>query len=1251
MAIPFLSNIDLSQNEIQNAVWHKLNAVPSKPKEGQYYYDTTNKRLKYYNGTAWVTVGEYADKLTTARTITFGGNVTGSVSFDGSKNVTANITVKQDSHTHTAATIAESTTFSSAGYIPTLYNALVDTSRANRFAFTPAAAVKIEYSKDGGTTWTDYGATANQKLELFAMTRAFNCAIGGNIVDNEDVTTQMQTRVTISPTDRYASLNHIYVWMSSSGHTCKMDIERSTIGAKETFTKIRNDVPISGWSGPNVIDIPGGTYGGGSNQNSNYYSYRFTFKVTAVTNLYPKLKPYILDIRGYGQNCWGVANQMMFKDHMYGWDSTQSVYFPNAVRAKNFIVTGTNTSNYTRFWSSDAANNMYASINGKIPLVIMDGVVKSANALAGTIDLGTETVKWNNVYANTYHGALSGNASTATKLATARNLKIGNTAKKFDGSADVTWTWEEMGVPRVKALTNTGADFTDFVIPLCSLDNSVISADLYFCGTIYLKRANILNQMTKIDCMCGKYYNSTDPRYIIEVSGSTSPISAVTFAYNSKKYFGIKATLPSSAYDGFSRVVGFAQNWSFINAIQVYNNNTKTIINAEIYNSLVTMSTKNASPHQFYGDVYADNFKGISTKAQSLFYGVTAGNATTQTATIDGVKEYYNGLTVVLRMGYQTNTSTTLNINGLGAVPIYYGTTSRGGYYYAGYTYTFVYDTSKATPGFVGICSYNSDSTGRYIGPAGNIKALNAIVGGNIICGTKSGYSNLKSGAGFDISYPILYAGSSLAAGATSINNWTQHSFGIGTTQSLTMVSYQAVYIKGNLDGSIFTPASTAPLTQSIPTTEDGYDYIYLGYAYTAANLQLMPEHPIFRFSNGKFRPRAEAVSGSAPIETVTSLPAINNETRNKLYRYNGHIYYVDKVSSGVESAITVGTDLSGKILKLSFPDDYYNSIYTGLGNHTIVTGTGNSIMAYKGSGSNNSMCNIAVTANNALTAASDDIFYSVDFSGPIIYENKTSQALPDDFGKVTAIISDSTEIMNFFGNKNPMNYMKAVGTVEKWVKLENEVAVINNLTSTSTIDALSANMGRELNEKFINNTLTTVSNCNDTTLKTGFYYLTGSATNVPFSSAWFLQVMKQSDTNITQILYRYRDNEIYERHYNTIEGTSWKDWKPVLSDTGWKDLSLATNWKRHSNDYNKAQYRKINNIVYLRGTIRNDTDSSATIGTLPAGYRPKVSNILVVSVSDTFKNVYINSSGSLGLSGYVKGQWVSIDGTSFFID
>lgn len=51
----FLSNIDLNKNELQNIVLHKAASAPSNPKEGQVYYNTTDKNLYRYNGTSWET--------------------------------------------------------------------------------------------------------------------------------------------------------------------------------------------------------------------------------------------------------------------------------------------------------------------------------------------------------------------------------------------------------------------------------------------------------------------------------------------------------------------------------------------------------------------------------------------------------------------------------------------------------------------------------------------------------------------------------------------------------------------------------------------------------------------------------------------------------------------------------------------------------------------------------------------------------------------------------------------------------------------------------------------------------------------------------------------------------------------------------------------------------------------------------------------------------------------------------------------
>ena len=46
-----------------------------------------------------------AAKLTTARTITLGGDVSGSTSFDGSGNVTISVVIADDSHNHTISNI------------------------------------------------------------------------------------------------------------------------------------------------------------------------------------------------------------------------------------------------------------------------------------------------------------------------------------------------------------------------------------------------------------------------------------------------------------------------------------------------------------------------------------------------------------------------------------------------------------------------------------------------------------------------------------------------------------------------------------------------------------------------------------------------------------------------------------------------------------------------------------------------------------------------------------------------------------------------------------------------------------------------------------------------------------------------------------------------------------------------------------------------------------------------------------------
>lgn len=245
-------------------------------------------------------------------------------------------------HTHNTSSISGGNVNYAGGAGP-IEAAHIDVLRANRLAFLPASGVKVEYSVDGGTTWVDYGATDTQKASLFAMRMGSAAPFyTGKHTKADECTTKDQLRITITPVDRYASVNMLYLWVSVAGTSATVNISRSTIGAKETFTDVRTDVPISGWSGPNEIRFSGGTFGGGSTQTSNAYAYRFTFQNKADG----KGSVRVMDIRMYGPSAWGVPNNMMEKDHIYNWDANQNVQFPAQVAATKFNGSSTGVVDY-----------------------------------------------------------------------------------------------------------------------------------------------------------------------------------------------------------------------------------------------------------------------------------------------------------------------------------------------------------------------------------------------------------------------------------------------------------------------------------------------------------------------------------------------------------------------------------------------------------------------------------------------------------------------------------------------------------------------------------------------------------------------------------------------------------------------------------------------------------------------------------------------------------------------------------------
>jgi len=208
---------------------------------------------------------------------------------------------------------------------------------ANRAAFISPDNIVVQYSTNGGSSWTDYGASAADKVNLFnGNGAAFR--IGKNSTTGVDYT-NYRLRIILTPGGLYTTLNKFIILVSTSGSSgcwCTIDARlRSNVNSStDTWTTFANQVGISGWSGYNVINTSGLTTYGGT-PASQYGEIRFTFGNTGYSTSYPGLTvTKIFCIGGVG---WTTPSTLARTGHMYTYDASQNVTFPANVTASSFI--------------------------------------------------------------------------------------------------------------------------------------------------------------------------------------------------------------------------------------------------------------------------------------------------------------------------------------------------------------------------------------------------------------------------------------------------------------------------------------------------------------------------------------------------------------------------------------------------------------------------------------------------------------------------------------------------------------------------------------------------------------------------------------------------------------------------------------------------------------------------------------------------------------------------------------------------
>lgn len=312
---------------------------------------------------------------------------------------------------------------------------------------------------------------------------------------------------------------------------------------------------------------------------------------------------------------------------------------------------------------------------------------------------------------------------------------------------------------------------------------------------------------------------------------------------------------------------------------------------------------------------------GNAYRTSAIPYGVVDGTSTSTafTATVAGITELRDGVCMWLKNGTVTSASGfTINVNNLGAKPVYSNmsaASAEGTLFNVNYTFMFVYDSSRVAGGcWVLNRGYFSDANSVGYQLRTNSSTLPAKQTGyryrlwltsadgqnyvpiNTATGTSTTSTKaLNTTTPIDPFGTIVYNATNGTVNANANlptgTQWTQFTLDLRYAKyPLTTLTFpDPVYLQ-------CTPQSTGgalinDIVQTLPTTEDGKIYIYLGNAYSAVSMELKQNHPVYHYKDGAIRLYTNAqTGGSVTVDSALSSTSENPVQNKVIYNAIGDV-------------------------------------------------------------------------------------------------------------------------------------------------------------------------------------------------------------------------------------------------------------------------------------------------------------------------------------------------------------------------